>query len=291
MSQAFTGAVVAVQRTDSALRLDVHVHAHAGSAIRGPRGFASWDFLRAPGVPAACETRISYGPAWQKAPNHPSSYDDVQGVVTWNGHCAASGGSSIATLSNGWAPYFSGSDARDLAFRHSQCGGLYANPVVDSDCPDPGVTQDGDTYYMACTAGPAYPIRTSKDLVNWNKVGTIFTNANKPSWASGTYWAPEIHKVGTGTSRTSAPRAVAPARSPSELPALQAPPGPSRISASCWSQNQAPEPSTHTTSAPQAASTTSCGSLMATPSARPHRSRSKSWRRMGCRASVAKRPS
>ncbi|HMR74439.1 MAG TPA: glycoside hydrolase family 43 protein [Polyangiaceae bacterium] len=150
-----------------------------------------------PGVPAACETRITYGPAWQQAPNHPNTFDNVQGVVTWNGHCAGSGGSSIATLSNGWAPHFTGSGACDLAFRHSQCGGLYANPVVDSDCPDPGVTQDGDTYYMACTPGPAYPIRTSKDLVNWNKVGTIFTNANKPSWASGTYWAPEIHKVGT----------------------------------------------------------------------------------------------
>jgi beta-xylosidase len=103
----------------------------------------------------------------------------------------------VATLSNGWAPHFSGGSACDLSFRHTQCGGLYANPVVGTDCPDPGVMLDGSTYYMACTPGPGYPIRSSKDLVHWKSAGTIFTSATKPAWASSNFWAPEIHKVGT----------------------------------------------------------------------------------------------
>ena len=55
--------------------------------------------------------------------------------------CHASGGNSWALLTNGWTPTFSGDSACDLAFRHVQCGGLFANPVVDTDCPDPGVLQ------------------------------------------------------------------------------------------------------------------------------------------------------
>lgn len=149
------------------------------------------------GVAASCETRVQYGPKWLPAPNHPAPYDDVAGVLTWNGICSASGGDSSATLSNGWAPHFSGSGACDLSFRHTQCGGLYENPVVGSDCPDPGVMKDGDTFYMTCTPGYAYPIWSSKDLVHWKSAGTIFTAATKPGWAASHFWAPEIHKVGS----------------------------------------------------------------------------------------------
>ncbi|MEZ4232448.1 MAG: glycoside hydrolase family 43 protein [Polyangiaceae bacterium] len=149
------------------------------------------------GVPTSCETRIGYGSAWLPGPNHPNSYDDVKGVVTWDGVCSNSGGNSSATLSNGWTPTYSGSSACDLAFRHTQCGGLFANPVVDVDCPDPGVMRDGDTYYMACTPGPKYPMRSSKDLVHWQREGNVFTDATKPSWGTGSFWAPELHKVGS----------------------------------------------------------------------------------------------
>jgi GH43 family beta-xylosidase len=149
------------------------------------------------GVPTKCETRIAYGPKWLPAPNHPAFHDDVGGVVTWNGLCSASGGNSVASLSNGWTPTFSGSGACDLAFRHTQCGGLFANPVLPTDCPDPGVSKIGSTYYMTCTPGFAYPIYTSKDLVSWKKAGSIFTSATKPSWAVSHFWAPEIHPVGS----------------------------------------------------------------------------------------------
>lgn len=149
------------------------------------------------GVAKSCETRVHYGPKWLPPPNHPAFYDDVPGVVTWNGVCAASGGNSSATLSNGWAPHFAGTGACDLALRHTQCGGLYDNPVVGSDCPDPGVTKVGDTYTMTCTPGFAFPIWSSKDLVHWKNAGTIFNAATQPPWAASHFWAPEIHPVGS----------------------------------------------------------------------------------------------
>lgn len=143
-----------------------------------------------PQKPSTCGTRISYGPSWLPAPNHPASYDDVNGAVTWNGVCSG----NQAQLSNGWTPTFS--SGCDLAFRYTQCGGLYENPVVNTDCPDPGVTKVGDTYYMVCTPGYGYPIRSSKDLVHWKFEGPVFTAATRPAWAKDSFWAPEIHPVG-----------------------------------------------------------------------------------------------
>ena len=146
-----------------------------------------------------CTTRISYGATWLPAPNHPNFFDDVSGRVTWDAVCRASGGNSTAVLSNGWTPTFSGANHCDVSLRYQQCGGLYANPVVDSDCPDPGVMKAGDTYYMACTSGGAanaYPLRKSTDLVHWASIGWVMPQANKPSWASGDFWAPELHQVG-----------------------------------------------------------------------------------------------
>lgn len=150
-------------------------------------------------APGGCGTRVSYGPSWLPGPNHPDHFDDVNGVVTWDGICHASGGESWALLSNGWTPYFSGASSCDLSFRHTQCGGLFANPVVNVDCPDPGVMKVGNEFFMACTSGHyAYPIRSSTDLVTWQDRGTVFTDASHPSWATAHFWAPELHAVGTG---------------------------------------------------------------------------------------------
>lgn len=151
------------------------------------------------GVPSRCETRVAYGPAWDAPASHPNRFDDVGGAVSWDGICRNDGARSFATLSNGWTPYFSGNNRCSLGLRYTQCGGLYDNPVVPTDCPDPGVAQDGDRYVMACTGGGAnaYPIRTSTDLVNWTFRGHIFPSADKPTWSTGDYWAPEIHRVGT----------------------------------------------------------------------------------------------
>jgi len=145
--------------------------------------------------PAACTTRITYGASWLRAPGHPADHDEVGGAVTWDGICRdAGGGNSSAQLSNGWAPHFSGTSGCALSFRHEQCGGLFANPVVPTDCPDPGVTFDGTEYVMACTGG-GFPLRSSTDLVHWRGRGQIL--ASRPGWASDSMWAPEIHRVGS----------------------------------------------------------------------------------------------
>jgi beta-xylosidase len=151
-----------------------------------------------PGV-SACTTRVSYGPAWLPAPNHPAHYDDVPGRVYWDRACVNDGNQSYATISNGWAPHFNGTNACALSFRYENCGGLYQNPVLPGGCADPGVLRDGNQYVLVCTSGGAanaFPIRTSTDLVHWKSAGFVFPSANKPTWAKGDYWAPEIHRVG-----------------------------------------------------------------------------------------------
>jgi arabinan endo-1,5-alpha-L-arabinosidase len=149
--------------------------------------------------PAACATRVSYGPAWQPAAGHPAHYDDVAGRLTWDGVCRPTGSDSYARLSNGWTPTFTGADACELSFTYAHCGGLYANPVVAEDCADPGVLRDGNQYVMTCTSGgaaDAFPIRVSPDLVRWTRMGAVFPSGKHPAWATGDFWAPEIHRVG-----------------------------------------------------------------------------------------------
>ncbi|HEY2516561.1 MAG TPA: glycoside hydrolase family 43 protein, partial [Polyangiaceae bacterium] len=150
-------------------------------------------------TPAACTTRITYGPGWLAPANHSASYDDVTGRVFSDGACKASGSNSQATLSNGWTPTFSGASSCRLSFRYEQCGGLYKNAVVPGGCADPGVLRDGNSYVLTCTSGDAadaYPIYTSPDLATWTPAGHVFPSGHWPSWAKKDFWAPEIHKVG-----------------------------------------------------------------------------------------------
>jgi len=150
-------------------------------------------------APGACATRVTYGDRWLSPPGHPAQHDDVAGVVTWDGECEAAGADSRTSLSNGWAPHFSGRGACAISLRYEQCGGLFANPVIARDCPDPGVARDGDRYVLTCTSGnaaAAFPLRTSLDLVHWTDAGHVFPAGSRPAWASGDFWAPELHRVG-----------------------------------------------------------------------------------------------
>jgi arabinan endo-1,5-alpha-L-arabinosidase len=79
----------------------------------------------------------------------------------------------------------------------------YANPVLDSDFPDPAVLKAGDGYYYAyatqgAAAGPMRNIQAarSKDLVRWEVLGDALPV--KPSWASKTqdFWAPDVKFAG-----------------------------------------------------------------------------------------------
>jgi xylan 1,4-beta-xylosidase len=75
----------------------------------------------------------------------------------------------------------------------AQRRGTYANPVVAGDFPDPSVIRVGRDYWASATTsewGPEYPLLHSRDLVNWELVGAIFTK--RPAWAVGSFWAPEL---------------------------------------------------------------------------------------------------
>ncbi len=148
-----------------------------------------------------CTTRVTYGASWIRPSGHTANYDDVSGRLFWDRACTNEGTNSYTILSNGWKPYFTGNNACAMSFMYSGCGGLYKNPVFPYDCADPGVVHDGTQYVATCTSGgaaDAFPLRTSKDLVNWAGAGHIFPSARKPTWAKGDFWAPEIHRVGTG---------------------------------------------------------------------------------------------
>jgi beta-xylosidase len=76
----------------------------------------------------------------------------------------------------------------------SGSGTLYRNPVIAGDFADPSVIRVGETYYAVGTSsewGPAYPVYSSTDLVNWDYLGPVFFKL--PSWTMGSYWAPELY--------------------------------------------------------------------------------------------------
>lgn len=72
-------------------------------------------------------------------------------------------------------------------------GATYHNPVRAGDYPDPSVIRVGDEYWATATSSewaPHFPILHSRDLVNWELRGYVFSAA--PAWAKGNFWAPEI---------------------------------------------------------------------------------------------------
>lgn len=75
----------------------------------------------------------------------------------------------------------------------------YKNPVVNYSLPDPSVIKGNDGYfYLYATEDIRnLPIHRSKDLVNWESVGTAFTNETRPTFEpKGGLWAPDINKIG-----------------------------------------------------------------------------------------------
>lgn len=75
----------------------------------------------------------------------------------------------------------------------------YINPVVDYSLPDPSVIKGDDGYYYLYATEDIrnLPIHRSKDLVNWELVGTAFTDETRPDFEpKGGLWAPDINKIG-----------------------------------------------------------------------------------------------
>lgn len=76
---------------------------------------------------------------------------------------------------------------------------VYHNPVINYSLPDPSVIkgEDGYFYLYATENIRNLPIHRSKDLVEWEYVGTAFTNDTRPDFEpKGGLWAPDINKIG-----------------------------------------------------------------------------------------------
>ena len=76
---------------------------------------------------------------------------------------------------------------------------VYRNPIIDKNSPDPTILRadDGSFYLYATENTRNVPIYHSTDLVNWNLLGTAFTDETRPKWnAKGMIWAPDINKIG-----------------------------------------------------------------------------------------------
>jgi beta-xylosidase len=84
-----------------------------------------------------------------------------------------------------WAEGFEGQRRADLG------NGLYLNPIMAGDHPDPSILKDGDDYFMTFSSFDAYPglvIWRSNDLVSWQPLtAALKTNI-------GSVWAPELCK-------------------------------------------------------------------------------------------------
>ncbi|MDO5035554.1 MAG: family 43 glycosylhydrolase [Porphyromonas sp.] len=75
----------------------------------------------------------------------------------------------------------------------------YTNPVASYSLPDPTVIQgeDGYFYLYATEDIPLLPILKSRDLVEWELIGTAFDEKSRPSWEPNAgIWAPDINFVG-----------------------------------------------------------------------------------------------
>lgn len=75
----------------------------------------------------------------------------------------------------------------------------YSNPVVDYSLPDPSLIkgEDGYFYLYATEDIRNLPIHRSRNLVDWEYVGTAFTDSTRPNFEKdGGLWAPDINKIG-----------------------------------------------------------------------------------------------
>ena len=75
----------------------------------------------------------------------------------------------------------------------------YRNPVINYSLPDPTVIKANDGYfYLYATEDIRNtPIHRSRNLVDWEEIGTAFTNETRPTFEpKGGLWAPDINYIG-----------------------------------------------------------------------------------------------
>lgn len=76
---------------------------------------------------------------------------------------------------------------------------MYKNPVIDYSLPDPSIIKADDGYFYVYATEDIrnLPIHRSKNLVDWEEVGTAFTNETRPTFEpKGGLWAPDINYIG-----------------------------------------------------------------------------------------------
>jgi len=73
----------------------------------------------------------------------------------------------------------------------------YNNPVIDYSLPDPTIIKadDGYFYLYATEDIRNLPIHRSANLIDWEFVGTAFTDSTRPTFQQ-LIWAPDIRKIG-----------------------------------------------------------------------------------------------
>lgn len=100
-------------------------------------------------------------------------------VLTLPGTAAAAGASDCAPAPS-WRPGVEGQRRADLG------NGMFRNPILSGDRPDPSILKDGEDYYLSCTSTLYYPgivIWHSRDLVNWTPLGPALTTPIGSVWA------------------------------------------------------------------------------------------------------------
>lgn len=75
--------------------------------------------------------------------------------------------------------------------------------IIPVNCPDPAAFVDGDELWIVCTTNDnrdadKFPLRRSRDLTTWLDAGHVFPRGQLPSWAVEDFWAPELHRHGSG---------------------------------------------------------------------------------------------
>lgn len=88
--------------------------------------------------------------------------------------------------------------SKETIYDNKVIDNYYKNPVVNYSLPDPTIIQvaDGYFYLYATEDIRNIPIHKSKDLVDWEIVGTAFTSESRPKFEpSGGLWAPDINYI------------------------------------------------------------------------------------------------
>ncbi len=99
------------------------------------------------------------------------------------GTAAAISASGLEWAAMKWARGIEGQRKADLG------NGTFLNPILSGDHADPSILKEGNDYYLTFSTFDAYPglaIWHSRDLVNWQPVGSAL---KKPI---GSVWAPDL---------------------------------------------------------------------------------------------------